>query len=291
MNLRRQGQLWLALAVSLLAGHCAFAATLAEPVRLRSTQASLIGVNDLQRAETSNFSHAHGQVAMILGPKGALFRVRAFRLDTAVLFETFLETAPGSDQYDDLGSLDWYVRSHGGYDFYTWWQFQLATNVVDGVNVADLAGRRLEIRERQGPLTLYTILPAMADPRTLSLLKASANLTAIDTNTSQATLRTRFDPRRGRSRFDLKASGLADVSSYSVWIEDAIGSGQFASFGNLIVPHAGTSGANQSRGTLKWDTAHGDPLPFGVGNVADLSGHQIQIRDSTGTTLLDGAIP
>lgn len=96
---------------------------------------------------------------------------------------------------------------------------------------------------------------------------------------------TRKRASDNHQKFKVEAEHLDPAGSFSVFVEDAVGSGVFAS--------AGVMGSQSSVGEfeLELETEDGDALPFGVASVDDLAGRGVQVRDGSNVVYLEGMVP
>ncbi|HKE02338.1 MAG TPA: hypothetical protein VKE69_15070 [Planctomycetota bacterium] len=175
----------------------------------------------------------------------------------------FLETAPGSASFAEIGAL---VAG------------KLAVVYAPGPFTAlgvpflsELAGRRAELRDAASNVVLAATLPTFSAPSVkVKVALAGASATG--------TLSIEFNKTLGSSKVALSTKGLDAASSFSLWLEDAPASGVFAEVGAL------------AKGKLTLDTKKGDPLPLGVASIGELSGRHVQARDGA-TVVLDGLVP
>jgi hypothetical protein len=81
----------------------------------------------------------------------------------------------------------------------------------------------------------------------------------------------------------LRASGAPAATSFLVFLADE----------NGTLTEVGTARAEGRSGRVEWKvrTARGDPLPFGVADVADLSGRAVEVHAADGTVVLTGTMP
>ncbi|MCI0586203.1 MAG: hypothetical protein L0323_05120 [Planctomycetes bacterium] len=157
-------------------------------------------------------------------------------------------------------------------------------------DLADLAGRRVEVRGASGDLHLWAVLPAISTSPGAGSVSEKAGLApptvAPPSPAAKGTVAVKLKASQGTSCFDLKVQkGLAPNLAYVVWIEDAPGSGTFAAAGELQMSASGT------KGRLRRDTKKGDSLPLGVGSVLALSGRAVEVRDGASAVHLVGTIP
>lgn len=85
----------------------------------------------------------------------------------------------------------------------------------------------------------------------------------------------------GRAVIKVKAHGLTPGAVYSVTIINAEGTAE--SLGSITIGEEGS-------GQLKLDSARGDALPFGGGDLAALVGARVEIKDAEGIVVLSGVV-
>jgi hypothetical protein len=103
----------------------------------------------------------------------------------------------------------------------------------------------------------------------------------------KGTLKVRHVAPTGQNVFDLKASGLLRGQTYTVYIGDIPGYDP-----NILLPigeMVPVKSGKQHR--FIRDTAYGDPLPFQVRYITELSGYRLDIRDNFGNIHLTLIIP
>jgi hypothetical protein len=114
---------------------------------------------------------------------------------------------------------------------------------------------------------------------------------------------------RFRSRADLQETGAVDVRGAQIRVErERLGNERVvvrvsgAPAGELTVLVADADGVPQpvatmtphgrsGRATWAVRTSRGDALPFGVADIADLSGRALEVRTADGTAILTGVLP
>ncbi len=157
-------------------------------------------------------------------------------------------------------------------------------------DLADLAGRQLEVRGGSGSVYLWAVLPAISSSPSAGSVNQKAALAtpavAPPSPAAKGTVVVKHKASQGNSCFDLKVQkGLVPNPDYVVWIEDAPASGTFTAAGPLQMSASGT------KGRLRRDTKKGEALPLGVGSVLDLSGRAVEVRDGASAVHLVGTIP
>lgn len=261
---------------------------------VRTTGEVRMGRLDLQRP--ANRVNATGYVDLRAVGVQQTFTVRSWKLDWAPgwpnaerVFAVLIETGAGTGEFAPAGYLKRKLKVGSNYDFKLYWELKLwsstgAPSALGVADLAELAGRRAQVRDDLDRAWLETVLPALALKGTLRSTNWRVALSPVgapppDTSVS-GLVKLQFNPRQGRSRCSLTTRGLVAGTPYTVFVEDGPGLGSFSDFAAL-----------DGRGRLRRDTRAGERLPAGVPSVLELSGRVIEIRDPTGTTLVRGQLP
>ncbi|HKB14972.1 MAG TPA: hypothetical protein VKF62_02855, partial [Planctomycetota bacterium] len=244
--------------------------TASEPIRGRVSLQRVLSEPDLDALGSAQFR-----------TKGD---VQSFALDVQKLdappgasYSALLEDAAGSGAFASIGDLLLVQPTKGR------WTLLLeetgAPPASLGVStLAELEGRRIEVRDGAGTAYLWAVLPGPAPGANLKLSGALAAPGGAPLPGASASIKLQYKASKGSSRFDLKAKGLAEGPDYTVWIEEGSTEGNFGAVGLLI------------GGKLLRDTKKGGPLPLGVSKVSDLAGRAIEIREGS-TVVLAGSLP
>lgn len=180
----------------------------------------------------------------------------------------FVEDGPGAGSFTQAGSIDALKKGAG----------RVALGVSSAAELANLVELGVEVRRGDGAVLLAATFPPLAKftgtKVTSKLLPADGSPLAKFSGTFSGTPAA----KTGSERFLVKAKGLAPGGAYSLWIEDARGSGVFVDAG----PFAG--------GQFLRDQTLGDALPLGAASLADLVGRALEVRDGSGP-VGRGAIP
>lgn len=104
---------------------------------------------------------------------------------------------------------------------------------------------------------------------------------------ANGSIRIRFSGSQGRSVFDVRAANLTRGQKYTLWIGDSLNPT------NYVLLATGEMALDKSGGHARFlrDTRFADPLPQQAGDVDELSGRVLQIRDGFFAVHLEGAIP
>lgn len=188
----------------------------------------------------------------------------------------FLEDGPGAGTFTEVGEIPALKHGKGKLTLTSPSGVPAALGVGD---VNALVGRSVEVRDASSAVHLAGKIPPIekfVGTKTTAkfaaapgspLPKASAQFNGVPSS------------GKGSEKFLLKARGLAKGAVYTLWIEDAPGSG------NLVL--AGTL----EKGAFQRDTAKGQSLPLAVGALADLIDRTFEVRDATDTPVVQGRFP
>jgi hypothetical protein len=230
----------------------------------------------LQRQEVSE-SRAAGSVQ--LEAKKDLRRValKLKKLPTSgpLVFTVHLEDAPDAGTYTQVAEVTASAKGGGGVLLSATGRAPVELGVE---KLADLAGRRIEIRDDSGAVVLATIVPPFAardNEKTKGTLPAAPQSPVPG---ASAKYKAIFKGAKGASVLDIKVKKIDKRATYSLWIESAPGSENLVSIGEL------------SKGRFVANTARGDPLPFGVPSVLDLAGRRVEVRDSENAPVVAGTL-
>jgi hypothetical protein len=140
-------------------------------------------------------------------------------------------------------------------------------------SLAELSGRRLELRNIHGAVALVAHVPFLESLRRTKFGGALTPAVGSPLPAAAGTVSFTDDPVKGMSKFTLKVKGVPSDTPAVLWVEDAPGSGVFTEYGEL------------PGGTLTLDGKRGDLLPMGVPRVADLSRLRMGVRWQTASIL------
>jgi len=205
------------------------------------------------------------------------------------LFRVHLEDGVGSGSFFTVGDMSLESEPTGPWEL-TLQSTGTAPSSLGVADLEDLAGRVVEVRDAADAVYLRGVLPALAQAPGLGNVNRKANLSPpggmSPSPDAKGWVRVRYIAPKGRSRLDVVVQkGLAPGSSYSVWIEDAVGAGTLTEVGEVSLDSSGTSGR------FRRDTKKGQSIPLGAATVLDYSGRVIEIRDGALAVHLEGVIP
>lgn len=195
------------------------------------------------------------------------FRISVRRLAEGAggTFGIFLEDGPAAGTFRQIGTLEVVGAPQGT------WLFDIQANgaipqELEGTRLSSLAGRIVEIRDVGGAAVLRAVVPAVGDVAVFRRTAALAPAVGSPNPTAVGAVRLTYNGAVGTSQLVVTTTRLAVGPTYTTWVEDAVGVGNFISAGDLV------------RGRLSIDTRTGAPLPAGISDVRALVGRRVQIR-------------
>jgi hypothetical protein len=201
-------------------------------------------------------------------------------------FSLFLEDLAGSDSLLDAGTLNHVGKGRHELEF----DSQLGQSLPFGVdNIADLAGRRIELRDGAGLVHLEARLPPVSqvsidEQRPLvAPVVGPLDAALTDPGAATGTVTVTLNPTSGRQTFQLKAAKLQKKTRYDIFLENPIDGG----FTRVDTLESSRSGKLKLR-TKSW---MGDTFPLGVLSIEELSGLVVEVRNAEyGLVELSGQI-
>ena len=144
--------------------------------------------------------------------------------------------------------------------------------------VAELAGRRVEVRDSGGALLLFGAVPSIdAAP-----IRLRGRTRVRDEETGvRVDVEMRVSGPMGRQQFRIKVRRAAPDAALELWIDD--GAGTLV----LAAPMSANSGGSTA---IRLDSRRGDGMPLGAGGVQDLAGRPFEVRVG-GVAVAAGALP
>lgn len=141
-------------------------------------------------------------------------------------------------------------------------------------------------------IAVSLIVPLFAASDAFAGKKSSAETFFVRPDTppdpdAKGRLKLETENNKDRDKIEFKASLLDPAGSYSVMIEDAVGSGIFVSAGAMVLDD---DGDDPGEFKLKFDEKQG-PLPLAVASVSELYGRQVDIADGSNATVLTAVVP
>ncbi len=232
------------------------------------------GRSALMRDAGSPFPEASGHVEVEAEDGEEEMEIEAEHLDSGTAVEFFLEDDAGVMVSIGLATAD--DEGEAEIEFETEDGNALPLNAW---TVADLAGRRVEVRTADGTLILFGIVPE-ASPRA-EKLRASAQASG-NVAGSKGKVASLIDPRAGRERLRIDAKKIGAGSGQAeLYVDD--GSGALVLVGTAPLKKSG-------RTRFQYDTKKGQALPLTAETLTDLSGRAFEIRVD-GLVVLSGTLP
>lgn len=155
----------------------------------------------------------------------------------------------------------------------------------DVASVSELAGYEVEVRVG-ATIVLYGTVGDFTAERRARAREELDPVTAPDR--ARARLRVRSDPRRGDERLEVKVNRLVlpEGEDLVLFMEDPL------YLGGELVEVATFQNRKGKRFRYRVRTRRGQGLPFGVPSVRDLSGLEVEIRNSVSMEVaFDGLMP
>ncbi len=217
--------------------------------------------------------------------------VEAENIDTSLTFELWVEDAGGTLQFianmpvNGPGEVELEMDTHEDLPL-----------PFGASQVKDLAGRALEVRSG-GVAYLEGTVPDVGSGGSSGgsgsgsgggdWIKVKSSMVrpagAPDSNASGYVELRRRD-KDSRQRFKVEADHVDPSVGFSVWLEDAVGSGVLANVGAMKQEES-------DEVELELDTGDGAQLPFGVADVDLLTGRVVEVRSGGGQVYLTGIVP
>ena len=243
----------------------------------------------LVRTQPAVDDDARGRVRTSQGKNDEEVRFDLKKLDPGGSFEVFLEDAPGSTVFVSFGTL--VADDDAG-------EFKLRVREKDGplplgaTSVDDYADRAIEIRSGGTTTVLVGIFPVTEKIKGKKGFTKAKEPLALPSTPPDPDAKGRVELwhkiKDGRHRLRVKAQRLSAAETYTVFVEDAVGSNVFVEV--LDMKKSGGKG-EKAEFKLYLDAANGDPLPAGATTVADLADRLIQVRNAGDEVVLEATLP
>lgn len=243
----------------------------------------------LVRTEPAVDDDARGRVRTQQGKNDEEVRFDCKKLDPAGSFEVFMEDSVGSATFVSFGAM--VADDDAG-------EFKLRVRAKDGplplgaTSVDDYADRAVEIRSGGTTAVLVGVMPSTEKIKGKKGFEKEKVALDLPVTPPDPDAKGRVELwekiKDGRHRFRVKAERLSASDTYTVFVEDAVGSNTFVEV--LDMKKSGGKG-EKSEFKLYLDAANGDPLPAGATTVADLADRLVQVRNATDEVVLEGTLP
>ncbi|HKE00244.1 MAG TPA: hypothetical protein VKE69_04485 [Planctomycetota bacterium] len=249
---------------------------------------ALHGKRDLQRPAPAVDADAFGAVDIEKKSGKQSFAVDAKKLDPTTPHSVYVETGVRADVYVFVCGLVLKTPAIGRFAIDL--EAECMAPMVAGVlDLASLTDRRIQVRDAADHVVLETVIPEL-----LRGGGAKGNFVANvkmapppGSPSPKATgwIRAKLVATQGTSTLEIFGAKMSPTPVCCAFVEDDVGVGTFSFLGDLVLNKAKTSGR------VRLDTKKGDPLPFGVPTVAELSGRKIRLQDENDVVHLEGTIP
>jgi len=228
----------------------------------------------LVRADSSPYAEARGEVEVETRSGEEEFEIEAERLDAGVAVEFFLEDGAGA-----MASIGTATTDGDGEAEIEFGTEEGGSLPLGAASVAELAGRRVEVRTADGTLVLFGEVPEA----TTAALKLRARADVRDDDSSARVRVTAVvDNRSGRDRLNVELKAVSPgAAEAELFLDD--GGGTMTLAATVALRRSG-------RGHARFDTKKGDPLPLGVASVLELEGRAFEIRVE-GSAVVSGNFP
>ncbi len=190
----------------------------------------------------------------------------------------FLEDARDADTFSHIADVTVTNVKKGLAEFALTGDGELPP-VLNAESIADLTGRRLQIRYGLAEIVLDTPIPLLGKPPNGKVKGILPQAPDGPLDGASAKITGKFKGSSGTTRLDVKAKGVDKKAVYDVFVEDDVGSGTFSKAGEL------------RKGKFRADSKKGDRLPGGAQNLAELKGKKLQVREQDGDVVIEGLIP
>lgn len=146
--------------------------------------------------------------------------------------------------------------------------------------------------KRSSWIAVSLVLPLFVSSSALAGKKSSAEAFFVRPDLppdadAKGKMKLETENNKDRDKMEFKASLLDPLGTYTVFIEDAVGSGQMQSAGVMVLDD---DGDDPGEFQLKFDEKNG-PLPLAVATVLDLVGRRVDIADGLSATVLSAIVP
>lgn len=165
------------------------------------------------------------------------------------------------------------------------WKLEDGGLPFSAATVAELSGRGVELRDAEGNVLLQGAIgtvPAVSQGRKQ---KAVSTLVNVDMNFAprgKGAIKVEVHPRRDENRLTVKLEHVPRNVPLELHLTNPE-TDELEKVGDFVV--------EGTEAKIKINTRSGQPLPFGVASVGDLSGLALEVRTSDGTPRFSGVVP
>ncbi len=153
------------------------------------------------------------------------------------------------------------------------------------VDIYELGGRRIEIRNAQGTVVLEGSVPVLGGGTTT--LRANERLVPEGVGVAaraRGSAKAGFEARRGSFRLRVDATARTTEEQATLWMRDP------ATQQMREVARRSWSGKGSKRVRWEWRSDRSQPLPLGVTDPSALFGRELEVRGENGAVLLRGRL-
>ena len=227
----------------------------------------------LMRDAASPDGDARGHVEVRARGDRQRFQVEAELLDPGLSVEFLVEDGAAA-----MVSAGFFTANAAG-------QAEAELDTGDGgalpagaATVAELAGRRVDVRDAEGALLLSGTVPSLdaAPIRLRGRTRVRDEVTGV-----RVDVEMRVSGPMGRQQFRIKVRRAEPNAALELWIDDGAGT--------LVLAAEMTANPGGSV-AVRLDSRRGDGMPLGAGGVQDLSGRPFEVRVG-GVAVAAGALP
>src|SRR5262245_3605843 len=237
---------------------------------------------------------AFGQIRLEKDGAEQKFRVRGENLATqgpVTPFGVWLEGAVGSGTFFSLGSMLLESSGNGR------WELELvaegsAPPALGVPDLADVAGRVVQVRSATGEVHLAGIVPALGPGGGSaggSTSKGQVSLQRpVPAPDADAFGKVELENQGAEQEFKVDGRNLpaGPGDGFGVFVEDGVGSGTFLTVGAMAL-----KSPSQGRWELNLEHSGGAPPQLGVADLADLAGRKLEVRGASGAVYLWAILP
>jgi hypothetical protein len=258
-------------------------APVVEPPPVTPPAAPIVTRNVLQRPDGSPLGDARGVVVAVHGEHGDALRCEVGHLSPNTSYGMFVGESGAGIAVGDVTT-----NGEGGGQIVR--EAAAGAALTDHLpSLADIAGRRVEIRDHEGHVVLFGEVPGAETPHDAEPVHHEEEHHDADTG-ADAHVVVEIHPEQGHERLRIelhdlprehaqKAAGRAPKAD--VLLED--GTGTLQTIATVRVSRNG-------RARVRYNTRRGDSLPFGVGSVRDLAGRAFEVQVG-GVKAVGGNLP
>src|SRR5262245_35361687 len=237
---------------------------------------------------------AFGQIRLEKDGAEQKFRVRGEKLATQgplTPFGVWLENVAGSGAFFSLGSMNFESSGNGR------WELELvaegsAPPALGVPDLADLAGRVVQVRSATGEVHLTGIVPALSPGGGSGGGSTSKVQVSLQRPTpapdADAFGKVELEKQGSEQEFKVDGRNLpaGPADGFGVFVEEGVGSGTFLTVGAMAL-----KSPSQGRWELNLEHPGAAPPQLGVADLTDLAGRRVEVRGTSGALYLWAILP